>query len=51
VLAALIAGVTEAFHSRIDAAVSDVVTTIRGTSGAQSVGSSQRSPEIPMRAD
>lgn len=51
VVAALIAGVTEAFHSRIDSAVSDVVTTIRGTSSAQSLGSSQGSPEIPMRAD
>src|SRR5690242_2982770 len=31
VIAALIAGVTEAFHSRVDTAVSQVVTSIRGT--------------------
>ncbi len=49
VLAALIAGVTEAFHTRIDNAVSEVVTSIRGT-GSRSSGSS-RIAETPIRAD
>jgi hypothetical protein len=36
VVAALIAGVTEAFHARIDGMVSDVVNSIRKESGAVS---------------
>jgi hypothetical protein len=51
VVAALIAGVTEAFHSRIDGMVDDVVTTIRGSSGAKGVGSTDGTTETPMRAD
>ena len=51
VLAALIAGVTEAFHTRIDSAVSEVVTSIRGTGGSRGIGSSSRTAEPPMRAD
>jgi chorismate synthase len=51
VVAALVAGVTEAFHSRIDAAVSDVVTSIRGASNPNSIDSDQRHPEPPIRAD
>lgn len=50
VVAALIAGVTEAFHSRIDGAVKDVVTSIRGTA-SRSIGTSSTTPEAPMRAD
>jgi len=51
VLAALIAGVAEAFHTRIDNAVSEVVTSIRGTGGSRAIGSPGRSTEKPMRAD
>lgn len=51
VLAALIAGVTEAFHSRVDNAVKDVVTSIRGTSTPASFATTDRSVEVPIRAD
>lgn len=51
VVAALIAGVTEAFHTRIDGMVDEVVTSIRGTTGSRSIGTPGRSPETPMRAD
>jgi hypothetical protein len=47
VVAALIAGVTEAFHSRIDGMVEEVVTSIRGNSSARSI----RRSEPPIRAD
>jgi len=40
VVAALIAGVTQAFHARIDGMVSDVVTSIRKESGSDSNGRS-----------
>src|SRR5689334_2767218 len=52
VIAALIAGVTDAFHSRVDTAVSQVVTSIRGTStpSASSYATS-RQTEVPLRAD
>ncbi|HKR09383.1 MAG TPA: DUF3618 domain-containing protein [Gemmatimonadaceae bacterium] len=51
VVAALIAGVTEAVHSRVDTAVSDVVTSIRGTSSSTTFHSADRSTEAPLRAD
>jgi hypothetical protein len=51
VVAALIAGVAEAFHSRIDNAVNDVVTSIRGSSGSRAFSGSARTTETPMRAD
>ena len=52
VVAALIAGVTEAFHSRVDSAVSQVVTSIRGTSSSSGRSyTSGQSTEVPMRAD
>ena len=51
VLAALIAGVAEAFHTRIDNAVSEVVTSIRGTSGSRAIGGSAKTAETPIRAD
>jgi hypothetical protein len=47
VVAALIAGVTEAFHSRIDGMVEEVVTSIRGNSSERSI----RRSEPPIRAD
>jgi hypothetical protein len=51
VVAALIGGVTQAFHSRIDGMVEDVVTSIRGTSSGRSIGHSEVRAEPPMRAD
>jgi hypothetical protein len=51
VVAALIGGVAEAFHNRIDGAVSDVVKSIRGSTGSSSYSSSDRSSEAPLRAD
>jgi hypothetical protein len=51
VVAALIAGATQAFHSRIDGMVEEVVTSIRGDSGARTISGSERRPEPPIRAD
>lgn len=59
VIAALIAGVTEAVHTRIDGAVKEVVTSIRGNSpttrgdgsAATFVSRSDLSSEAPIRAD
>ncbi|HVS59734.1 MAG TPA: DUF3618 domain-containing protein [Gemmatimonadaceae bacterium] len=51
VVAALIAGVTQAFHSRIDGMVDEVVTSIRGDSSARSIGRSDRGSKPPMRVD
>jgi uncharacterized membrane protein len=51
VVATLIAGVAAAFHSRIDAAVSEVVTSIKGNTKPQSIDSTDRAAEIPIRAD
>jgi Protein of unknown function (DUF3618) len=62
VVAALIAGVTEAVHSRVDGAVKEIVTSIRGqasqaggaassTTAVRSFSRSDRPPEQPMRAD
>ncbi len=51
VLAALIAGATHAFHSRIDGMVEDVVSSIKGDSSPRSIGRSDHSPEPPIRAD
>jgi hypothetical protein len=50
VMAALIAGVTEAFHSRIDGVVNEVVTSIRGTAAPTTIGG-ERTREAPIRAD
>jgi hypothetical protein len=47
VVAALIAGVTEAFHARIDGMVEEVVTSIRGNSSERAI----RRSEPPIRAD
>ncbi len=51
VVAALIAGVAAAFHSRIDGMVSDVVTSIKGDSKPRSLGSTDRPTEVQTRAD
>jgi hypothetical protein len=51
VVAALIAGATQAFHSRIDGMVEDVVTSIRGTSSGREMGRSEVRAKPPMRAD
>ena len=51
VVAALIAGVAAAFHSRIDGMVSDVVTSIKGESKPRSLGSTDRPSEVQTRAD
>ncbi len=51
VVAALIAGVAEAFHSRIEDAVKEVVTSIRGSSNGRAIDMADRTGEIPIRAD
>lgn len=60
VVAALVAGVTAAVHERIDGAVKEVVTTIRGDigqsnvktrAGSNSFTRSDTSSEFPTRAD
>jgi len=51
VLAALIAGAAQAFHSRIDGMVEDVVTSIRGDSSARSITRTDGRPAPPIRAD
>jgi hypothetical protein len=51
ILATLIAGATQAFHSRIDGVVADVVTSIKGDSSARSISPSDLRPEPPIRAD
>lgn len=51
VLAALIAGVAEAFQSRIDGAVKDVVSSIRGTTNGSSINANARSVDTPIRVD
>ena len=50
VVAALIGGVTEAFHSRIDGMVKDVVTSIKGDSATTRTGADGNS-NLPIRAD
>ena len=51
VLAALIAGVAEAFQSRIDGAVKDVVSSIRGTTSGRPINNNDRAVDVPVRAD
>jgi hypothetical protein len=51
VLAALIAGATQAFHSRIDGMVEEVVTSIKGDSSSRPARQSELRPEAPIRAD
>ena len=51
VVAALIAGVAQAFHSRIDGMVDEVVTSIKGDGKARSIGSTRIPADEPIRAD
>ena len=51
VVAALIGGVTQAFHSRIDGVVNDVVSSIRGSSTSGTAASSDGVSSPPIRAD
>jgi hypothetical protein len=51
VVAALIAGVAEAFQSRIDGAVKEVVSSIRGTTNGRSINTTDRTVDAPIRAD
>ena len=51
VVAALIAGVAEAFQSRIDGAVKEVISSIRGTASGSSINTSDRAIDVPIRAD
>jgi hypothetical protein len=51
VVAALIAGVAEAFQSRIDGAIKDVVSSIRGTTSERSINTTERAVDVPIRAD
>ena len=51
VVAALIAGAAQAFHSRIDGMVEDVVTSIRGDLNGRTTGRSGIRDKPPIRAD
>ncbi len=51
VVAALIAGVAEAFNSRIEDAVKAVAASIRGTTKPRAVGTTDGTVEVPNRAD
>jgi uncharacterized membrane protein len=51
VVAALIAGVAEAFNSRIEDAVKEVVTSIRGTAKPRSMRTTDGTVGVPIRAD
>ena len=51
VVAALVAGVAQAFHSRIDGMVSEVVTSIKGDGKARSISSTRIPADEPIRAD
>jgi uncharacterized membrane protein len=51
VVAALVAGVAQAFHSRIDGMVSEVVTSIKGDGKARSITSTRIPADEPIRAD
>ncbi len=51
VVAALIAGVAEAFNSRIEDAVKEVVASIRGTTKPRAIGTTDGTVEVPIRAD
>jgi len=51
VVAALIAGVAEAFHSRIDGMVSEVVSSIKGDGKSRATRSTEIPVDEPIRAD
>jgi hypothetical protein len=51
VVAALVTGVTEALQTRIDSAVNEVVTSLRGNSSTKPLGGYERQTETVPRAD
>jgi hypothetical protein len=51
VVAALIAGVTAAFHDRIDGMVNEVVSSVGGKSTSKAISAADRTAEVPIRAD
>lgn len=51
VVAALVAGVAQAFHSRIDGMVKGVVTSIQSDGRPRSLESAERPTATPVRAD
>jgi len=51
VIAALITDVAEAFHSRIDVAVKEIVSSVRGTTSDRSINTTDRAVDVPIRAD
>jgi len=51
VVAALIAGVTAAFHDRIDGMVSQVVASVGAKSTNKPISATDRAAEVPIRAD
>jgi Protein of unknown function (DUF3618) len=51
VVAALIAGVTAAFHDRIDGMVSEVVASVGGKATNKPISGADRGAEVPIRAD
>jgi uncharacterized membrane protein len=52
VVAALIAGVSQALNSRIDGMVNEVVTSIRGsTPPTRTIGLTDKAVDVPIRAD
>jgi hypothetical protein len=51
VVATLIAGVAQAFHSRIDGMVSEVVSSIKGDGKSRPIRSTEIPVDEPIRAD
>jgi hypothetical protein len=51
VIAALITDVAEAFQSRIDGAVKEIVSSVRGTTGGRSINTTDRTVDVPVRVD
>jgi uncharacterized protein DUF3618 len=51
VIAALIAGVAQAFNSRLHGVVSEVVNSIKGDAKPRSIGTIEPPAETPIRAD
>jgi hypothetical protein len=51
VVAALIAGVTTAFHDRIDGMVNEVVSSVGGKTTNKAISAADRAGEVPIRAD
>jgi hypothetical protein len=54
VVAALVAGVAQAFHSRLDGMVSDVVSSVKGDAKPRSIGTAgtiDGAADAPVRAD